>query len=155
MWKMPIAQMRTKYLEHQNLVHSQQVRFRQARQQPFHHLGHTKLECDVPTRVGVKYTSRACCRPNQSSVVLTLQAQSLPRRYEPHLLMLLQGVQPLRTIALINVVQPLYRNVNSDQLREYKDVSQQRCDLILLAWQQRQHERRSDPCRRTQCHYLP
>ena len=152
---MPIAQMRTKYLEHQNLVHNLQVRFRQDLQQPFRHLGHTKLEFDDPTKVGEKCTNRACYLPSRNSVVPALQVQSLPHRYEQRRLMLLQEVQPLRTTALINVAQLLYRNVNNVQLRAYTGAFQQQCDLALLAWQQQLRVHRSDPCHRTQCRCLP
>ena len=152
---MPIAQKRTRYLEHQNLARNQLAQFRQGQQQPFHHLGHTKLESDDPTKVGERCTSRACYLPSQSSVALTLQVQSLLHRCEPHLLMLLQEVPLLQTTALISAVQLLCRNVNSDQLREYMDASRQQCDRVPLISPRLQYEQRSDPCHRIQCRCLP
>ena len=70
--KMPIALKRTMYLKHLDLAYSQPELSLPDQQLRLHYLAHTKLEFDVPTTTDAKYTSRACCRPNQNNVVLIL-----------------------------------------------------------------------------------
>ena len=151
MLKMPIGQMRTRYLEHQDLVSNQQVRSHQDQQLELHHLVHTKLEFCDPTTTDEKYTSRACCRPNQNNVVQVLLVQSLLHRCAPRLLKPLPLVQPLQTTALINVVQRLYRNENNAQQRACMDAFRQLRAPFPLALQQQLYAHRNDPCHQTRC----
>ena len=147
--------MRTRYLEHLGLVSNLQVRFHQDQQLVLHHLVHTKQEFGDPTTTDGKYTSRACCRPNQNNVVQVLQVQSLLRHFAQHLLMPLPLVRPLQTTALINAVQQLYRNENNVQLRACKDAFLQRLVPFLSAWQLRLRAHQSDPCHQTRCPSQP
>ena len=143
--------MRTRYLEHLDPASNQQVLFHLDQQLVLHHLVHTKLEFCDPTTTDEKYTSRACCRPNQNNVEQVLLVQSLLHHYERHLQMPLPLVQPLQTTALINVVQRLYRNENNAQLRACMDAFLQQLVPFLSALQQRLHAHRNDPCHQTRC----
>ena len=84
---MPIVRMRTRYLKHLDLASNQQVQLHQDQQPLFHHLVHTKLECDVPTKVGERYTNRACYLPTRSNEVKGILVRSLLHRCELHQLM--------------------------------------------------------------------
>ena len=155
MLKMPTVQMRTKYPKHLDPESNLLVQPHRARQLLLHHLGHTKLEFDVPTKVGERYTSRACCLPTQSNEVRALLVQSLLHHCELHLRRLLQVVQPLQTIAWKVVVQQSYRSESNGLLRECKDAFQKLNAPSLLAWQQLQRGLRSDPFHQIQFRSLP
>ena len=144
---MPIVQMRTRYLKHLGLGSSQLVQLHQDRQLLLHHLVHTKLEFDVPTKVGARYTSRAYYRPIRSNEVRALLVQSLLHHFELHRPKLLQVGQPLQTIVWKAVVQQLYRNENNGQLREYRGASPRPSDPSLLTSQQLQRALQNDPSR--------
>ena len=91
--KMAIGQMRTRYQVHLDLGCSRLAEHHQGRRQLLHHLGRNKQAGDVPTRVGERYTSRACHQPTQSNVVKALQVRSSLDHRELHLLQLLQAAQ--------------------------------------------------------------
>ena len=152
---MPTDLKRTRYLEHLNPVSNQQVLFHLGQQLALHHLVHTKLEFGDPTTTDVKYTSRACCRPIQSNVEQALLAQSSLPHCAQHLQMPLPLVQPLQTTALINVVQQLYRNENSVQLRACMDAFQQQLVQALVALPPQQHEHQIGPCHQTLYRFQP
>ena len=147
--------MRTKYLKHLDPDSNHLVQLHQGQQLLLHHLVHTKLEFDVPTKVGERYTSRAYCLPTQSNEVRALLVQSLLRHCELHLRKLLQVVQPLQTIAWKVVVQQLYRSENNGLLREYKDAFQKLDAPSLLTLQQLQRALQSDPFHQIQFRCLP
>ena len=147
--------MRTKYLEHLDLESNLLVQLHQGQQLLLHHLVHTKLECDVPTKVGERCTSRACCLPIQSNEVRALLVQFLLHRCEQRQQMLWQVVQPSQTIVLKVVVQQLYRSENNGQLREYKDAFQKLRDPSLLTLQQLQRGHQSDPFHQIQFRCRP
>ena len=154
-WKMPTDLMRTKYLKHLDPESNLQVHFHLDQQLELLHLVHTKQEFGVPTKVGERYTNRACYLPTRNIEVQALLVQSLLHRCAQHQRMLWQEVQLLQTIALKDVVQQLYRNVSNVQLREYMDAFQQQRDPFLLVLQQQQRGHRSDPCHRIQFQCQP
>ena len=155
MLKMAKGLMKTRYPKHLDLVPIRQVLFRLVRQLRLHHLVHTKLEFDVPTKVGARYTSHACCRPNQSIAVLIQVVRFLLAHFEPHLRLPLQVVLLSQTTVSKVLAQQWCRNASSAQPHEYMVVFQKQLDPSLLILQPRQLEQQSDPFHQTQCQCHP
>ncbi|CAB4941933.1 unannotated protein [freshwater metagenome] len=149
------AQKRTRYLIHLDLAHNHRVLSHLHQELRLRRWGHTKLECDVPTRVGARCTNRACCRPIQNNVAQALLVQSLLDHRALHLQRLLQVVQLSQTIAAINVVQQLLCTVSNVQRSECMAASLQQLDPSDATLQLQQRALRSDPCHRIVCRCPP
>ena len=149
------AQMRTRYLIHLDLAHNHRVLSHQHQELRLRHWGHTKLECDVPTKVGARYTNHACCRPIQNNVAQALLVRSLLDHRALHLQPLLQVVQLSQTIAAINVVQQLLYNESNVPRSVCMAASLQQLDLSDATLQLRQRGLRSDPCHQIVCRCPP
>jgi len=136
MLKMAKALKRTKYQEHLHLEPNLLAQFHLDQQLLLHHLGHTKLEFDVPTKVVWKYTNHAFHQPTQSSEVPFQLVKSLLCHFELHRQLPLQVVQLSQTIAKISVVQQLFGNANSGRRYASMGASPNQavhlCEVLLL-----------------------
>ena len=149
-WRMARGQRRTRYRAHRNLGCIQRAVSHQGRRQQLLHSVRNTPECDVPTRVGARYTSHAYCRSSRSNEETSLLAQSLRDHHGLHRQQPLQVAQLLRTTAWRDVVQLLCRNESSDQRREYMDVFRQRCGLTCEVLQLLLCALQNDPCHQSE-----
>ena len=140
------VQKRTKYLKHQDLACIHPALFHLRQQLILLHLVHTKQEFCDPTTIVWRYTNRACYLPTQNNVVPSLLVLSSRGHRELHPLQLSQVVQLLRTIAKINVVQQLLRNVGNVQLSVNKDAFPNQFDHPYATVQQLLCALRNGPC---------